>query len=372
MLKLDGDKLICEYADLKLRSVQRIKAEDRKRYDGLLLAALTSKVNLTSEDLIEFYELGIDAKIISNSIMAKNALYQSNAFSENRMAYNIDDIQFHNIIKSLNKELKSYTINDGEIICIGHDYGGGRKVYIYIRKKYRYEKVFVGTTQAYMYSFGPAIHASKTVSELKENVLEEIEKNGFQIKDKSNGEAISTIPYKLEWKVDNKWNMQNIVFTINTKDGIFGEKDYRDNDGYLKSILIFRNKEYRYPEDYKADTIKPYEELVDSIKNEKVKLEMQKQYEWLYKILTVAESGEYDFIADEDDSGVKIVVGTEVIYFIDNLFQSLSRDINFPMSKLSMYAIVDNTVFAFNKKLLSKYRELTKDNTGSIIFEYKY
>lgn len=366
---MNEEELVCTYGNLKSRSVQRIKVEDKKRYDGLLIAALVEKIGLSKDELFNYYQQGVNSQIISNSIHSKNSLYNSNAFAKGEIVYSIDEQQSYNIINSLQNELIKYTADAMEILCIPVVKDGYRMLKIFTIDKYRYKKTFFIELETFKHTFGLTIHRVLGVEKLKGKILESMCKK-FELTHRNEHVDTEEVQYSREWKVDEKWNQIEMKTLITTKNGTFGELEYIDEKGIHQTKNIFNDIAIDYPSHHAIGSLKPFKEIIEKMQDyEDTKEALLRQYEWIEKLFIAAKS-KYDLVEDPNNSEIQIDIGVEVIFLLNNMIESLSGAMYFSFS--SFYVNEKTLPFALNGKLLQKYRELTHEGEGKIEGIYKF
>lgn len=381
---MDLDNLICEHADLKLRSVQRIKAEEKKRYNELALLALCSKVNFKATDLMSFYEAGLDSTLISANINAANSIRMGNEILSDGISYDKSFEQFKNIVEELNKFYKQYTVDDRNIVLKAHKYkdDGIMEIRAYSISSFRYDISRILAIPIFENFLNNVIYIPD-FSDLQDFVDNAFSDAGIDIKKTVADET--EVTFKYEWTVNDNYEHVSEKILMRGVDGDYGEFTYRYN-GSMKSDYIINGKLYNSPES--SNDMLETRALIETISDERTREQLLKQNEWLAGLFKINEynGGDYEIVQADINSGTgmepdmyRYEIGQEMLMYFDNLYRALCPKICFNMSSASVCVSLDNTVFGryvnsasvlkksgkfVNVKLLPKYRKVTKNGEG--------
>lgn len=355
---MDHIELVSKKFGLKERSVQRIKAEDPLRFESMLFFVLAQKVNLSISNLEEYYERGVKSSDINAAL--QKVLLKELLDSNDIIKVDIQKEQLINVVNNALGEIEKENSIEELMYAEDNEMLSLKTIKIYQATKYRYKSIFIGEIPLYIPSFDQAIHGIQkaiTTTELKKKILSEFGKILVKKakKDKINGQLII--------ECDDKWviTKKKIIFNLNNHEIVLIDKT---NKPLVTTSLIIDNKILSVDIGNGEDNWDVYRQVINLVKNNDIKEELTKQFEWVKNLFEKAGE-EADIV--QDQYGIDRYPVDELMYFIDNLVGAISER-NFNVLDVMHYWNVYEGLyhkrgqFGFERRLLPQYRE--KNNAG--------
>ena len=369
---MNENEIIMKHTGLKLRAVQRIKAEDNRRYNDLCVSALVSKIGMSKEYLHELCELGVNQSVIETSIFTKQSLINANS-SDNNLLYNISYTQFENIIKMINDDFRNMFSSGMQVECFPINNSSYWNVYVVVTNRYRYEILHSFYAEPFFLAstvpegFSSSIFKAEILkaSRLKEKIIGLLEEKGVSriIKYRT-----KKIDYKIEMMVKNTRNYELLSKKISVlcPNGIYSVEEKAKGGVFL----TFNEIEIKEPDDRTIKENILFSDFIYKTKNK----DLIAQYEWIINCINSRENDEDVFLEDVNCKQREIEIMNEIICLVDNLYIELSKCEDLYFSSLlvdseffNLTGIQQSRSFKISHHVLKSFRNgINENGVGTI------
>lgn len=324
MKEINYNKLICKNSGLKLRAVQTIRKDNPKRYKEMKHIALLNAISINEETLELFYQSGVTANEITNSLKSSQLFKRAIDTMNNKYIPTVNHEQLSAITERVEHNLSDLQVSSQEIAVFSRKDEIGQFCCVSTAySKYRYEAIFMNIHSAFkdepiFRNDVPLV----SVSELSNEVIQRIKADKkLELIQKENCTKEKSIPFAMEVECDADFKVikETVIIEVSGKtftNTITYSSPAKENISIDGFEFNFRNFNANYFTSF----------INKHIANDIMKDELLKQCKWLNGL--ISEMGHDDDLA-KDQYGDHRDMGVEEYIFYCNVFEAAAGVDNF-------------------------------------------
>jgi len=324
MKEINYNKLICKNSGLKLRAVQAIRKDNPKRYREMKLSALLNAISINDKTLELFYQSGVTANEITNSLESSQLFKRAINTMNNKYVPTVNHEQLNAITKRVEYSLSDLQVFSQEIAVFSRkDEMGQFNCVSTAYSKYRHEAIFMNTHSAFE---DEPIYRNDVplvcVSKLSDEITQQIKADKkLELTLKENYTKEKSVPFTMEVECDGdfKVNKETVIVEINGK-------TFTSTTTYsspVKEIISIDGFEFNF-ENFNANDFMSF--INKHTINDIIKDELLRQCQWLDGLISKMAP---DDNCAKDQYGDYRDIGVEEFIFHCNVFEAAAGVENF-------------------------------------------